>query len=619
VAATLRHTLKAGLRPGLKTGQGPHVSQAVAPRAGSAWRPGLAWLAIAGVALVFAPLFPGLYWALAPASSISAWQDLLASPEWPQALTATLMSTILATALAVLMAGAIAMLVYPGRVWQRLQLRLPLLLSVPHAAFAVGLFFLLAPSGWLARGLAQLLGWASPPGWVTVQDPFGLSLALALAIKESWFLLWVFGAVLGEQVVARQMTIACSLGYSRWQAWRHILWPQLLPRLGWPLAAVLAYGLSVVDMAVILGPSNPPTFAVLTWHWLTDASLTVQAQGSAAAIVMILLLLVAVLLGRGLWQMACRVHPYPTGRRMAVVAVAGGPAGVVWPYQLLFGIGYLVVAALLLWSIAGRWFFPAFWPDGLSLDAWLRADFSPFATSFWLAGVVCAITLPIALFWLEWGPARFNALLYLPLIVPALPLAIGQYAALLHVNLDGTATGVVWSHLLWVLPYMVLTLVGPYRSFDARLLTTAQAFGRSRLHACLTVKWPSLLKPILAAVSVGFAVSIAQYLPTLFAGGGRFATVTTEAVALSAGGNRHVLAVQAVLQVLLPLDLAAGPDELVELVYLSRIQTERQAQFTQVALGTGCLDLYHCHRNYRFHLHVQSPELCRVIPTFGAL
>ena len=62
-----------------------------------------------------------------------------------------------------------------------------------------------------------------------------------------------------------------------------------------------------------------------------------------------------------------------------------------------------------------------------------------------------------------------------------------------------------------------------------------------------------LLKPILAACAVGFAVSIAQYLPTLFAGGGRFATVTTEAVALSSGGNRRVLAVQAMLQAILPM------------------------------------------------------------------
>jgi putative thiamine transport system permease protein len=42
---------------------------------------------------------------------------------------------------------------------------------------------------------------------------------------------------------------------------------------------------------------------------------------------------------------------------------------------------------------------------------------------------------------------------------------------------------------------------------------------------------------------------VAQYLPTLFAGGGRFVSVTTEAVALSAGGNRRVLAVQAQLQI----------------------------------------------------------------------
>jgi putative thiamine transport system permease protein len=137
--------------------------------------------------------------------------------------------------------------------------------------------------------------------------------------------------------------------------------------------------------------------------------------------------------------------------------------------------------------------------------------------------------------------------------VPALPLAVGQYAALLHAGLDGTAAGLVWSHLLWVLPYMVLVLIGPYRAFDERLMTTARAFGRSRLRACLAVKWPLLLRPALAALAVGFSVSIAQYLPTLFAGGGRFATVTTEAVALSAGGNRRVLAVQALLQVLLPL------------------------------------------------------------------
>jgi putative thiamine transport system permease protein len=52
---------------------------------------------------------------------------------------------------------------------------------------------------------------------------------------------------------------------------------------------------------------------------------------------------------------------------------------------------------------------------------------------------------------------------------------------------------------------------------------------------------------------VGFAVSVAQYLPTLFAGAGRFATLTTEAVALAGGADRRVLGVYAFLQALLPL------------------------------------------------------------------
>jgi putative thiamine transport system permease protein len=39
---------------------------------------------------------------------------------------------------------------------------------------------------------------------------------------------------------------------------------------------------------------------------------------------------------------------------------------------------------------------------------------------------------------------------------------------------------------------------------------------------------------------VGFAVSVAQYLPTLFVGAGRFNTVTTEAVTLA--GRRPALA-----------------------------------------------------------------------------
>lgn len=516
----------------------------------------MAVLAIAGVAFVFAPVLPGVYWALQPAFSGEAWLALFANNEWPQALRATLVSTLLSTALAFLMAGAIASSTFPGRAWTILGRRLSVLLAVPHAAFAVGLSFLIAPSGWLARLIAQLIDWTTPPAWVTVQDPYGFALAVALAIKESGFLLWTLFAILGEQEVVRQMTVARSLGYGRAQVWHLILWPQLLPRLGWPLAAVFAYGLSVVDMAVILGPGTPPTLAVLVWRWLNDAAPILQSMGSAAIVVLVALLVIPAYFVRAAWRLAQRRSALPSGRRSSSRAPAHDDRHA-WLRRSLFIVIGLVVGSLLLWSLAGAWFFPAPLPDALSLDAWLRADFAPFLNSLQFGVLACLIALPMVLVWLEWGPARYNAVLYVPLIVPALPLAVGQYSALLHLDLDGTAAGLVWTHLLWVLPYMVLTLIGPYRAFDARLITTARALGHSRLSACLFVKWPMLAKPLLAALAIGFSVSIAQYLPTLFAGGGRFATVTTEAVALSAGGNRRILAVQALLQVLLPLAVFA--------------------------------------------------------------
>lgn len=103
------------------------------------------------------------------------------------------------------------------------------------------------------------------------------------------------------------------------------------------------------------------------------------------------------------------------------------------------------------------------------------------------------------------------------------------------------------------LPYVFVALAPAWRSFDRRYEFTALALGRSRAAFWWRVKAPLLAAPLAAALAVGFAVSVAQYLPTQFIGAGRFASVTTEAVTLASGGQRHAAAAFAVLQALLPL------------------------------------------------------------------
>jgi putative thiamine transport system permease protein len=142
--------------------------------------------------------------------------------------------------------------------------------------------------------------------------------------------------------------------------------------------------------------------------------------------------------------------------------------------------------------------------------------------------------------------------------VPQVAFLFGIQVLAIQTGIDATWLALVWSHLLFVLPYVFLTLADPYRALDERYIRTALCLGAGPARVFWQVKLPMLARSLFFALAVGFAVSVTQYLPTLFAGGGRFITLTTEAVGLSAGGDRRVMGVFAFLQALLPLIAFAG-------------------------------------------------------------
>jgi putative thiamine transport system permease protein len=80
-----------------------------------------------------------------------------------------------------------------------------------------------------------------------------------------------------------------------------------------------------------------------------------------------------------------------------------------------------------------------------------------------------------------------------------------------------------------------------------------QPWGEAEPRVLWRVRLPMLLRPVLVAAAVGFAVSVGQYLPTLLIGMGRVTTLTTEAVALSSGGDRRLIGVYALSQTVMPL------------------------------------------------------------------
>lgn len=532
-------------------------------------------LPAATLALFLGPIVAGLLFTLLPSIgwlpalgstgfSLAPWRALLAAPELPGALRLTLVtglaSTLASFALVMLFVAAC----HGTRLFAILRRWLAPLLAIPHAAMALGLAFLIAPSGWIVRAVSPwATGWQTPPDIATLPDPFGIGLILGLMLKEAPYLLLMTLAALEQIPAARSLAVARGLGYGPVAAWLKVVLPQLYPQIRLPVFAVLAYALSVVDMAIVLAPATPPPLGVLLTRWFSDPDLTRRFTAAAGAVLQLGLVAAAILAWLGVERALARwLRPrLSDGRRGGDGRLAGRLAGGLTASA--FGLAGLGLAGMGLWSVATRWRYPDALPAGFTLDNWMRhADaFSwPLGVTIAVALATASVALALVIGCLEneqrhglHPTGRAMWLLYLPLLAPQISFLFGLQVLLAAVGLDGSWAGLAWSHLLFVLPYVFLSLADPWRALDERYARAALCLGARPSRVFWRIKLPMLLRPVLIAGAVGVAVSVAQYLPTLFAGAGRFATLTTEAVTLAAGGDRRVTGVYAVLQSLLPI------------------------------------------------------------------
>jgi putative thiamine transport system permease protein len=506
----------------------------------------------------YLPAIGGHEWSLEP------WRRLLAYPGFVSSLTLTIVVGVTTSVLAVAVALGLSAWAYDLPRWRRFGDWIAPILATPHSALAIGLAFLIAPSGWIARAISPwLTGWTLPPDVATVGDPRGLALVLGLLVKEVPYLVLMIAGALHQVRVREHMTIARVLGYRREAAWIKVILPQVYPQIRLPIFAVLAFSLSVVDVALILGPSNPPPLAVLAVRWFTDADIAFYFPAAAAAT--LLLVLVAVVIG--LWFAVERIV-VAAGRRWLARGERGGIAasmalGGAALCALLVALSFLSIAAMAIWSFAAQWRFPDALPQAWSIASWMRrfaALAEPATSTLAIAILASGIALALCVGCLEneqRGARRAGSgalwLLYIPLLVPQVAFLFGTQVLLVRLQLDGTLAAVVWAHLVFVLPYLFLSLADPWRALDARYARSAAGLGASPSRVLFAVKLPILLRPVLIACAVAFAVSVGQYLPTLFAGNGRVATLTTDAVTLAAGADRRVTGAYAFAQTLFPL------------------------------------------------------------------
>ncbi|WP_373634866.1 ABC transporter permease [Yoonia sp. SS1-5] len=502
--------------------------------------------------------------------SLDPFRELFGWAGLPRAVLLSVTTGVIATSISL----AIVMLVTAGwsgtRPFRALERLLSPLLSVPHAAAAFGLAFLIAPSGWLSRIASPgITGWDRPPDLLIVQDSWGLTMTAGLIIKEVPFLLLITLAALSQADAPRSVAISQALGYGRLTGWLKTVFPRVYAQIRPPVYVVLAYAMSVVDVAVILGPNTPPSLSVQIVKLMSDPDLAMRLEGAAGALLQLALVIGALAvwrlgeviiarLGRR-WIMTGR-----RGRFDPLVAQAALGLGAISALAVLLGL-----VVLTLWSFAGYWGFPDALPDSFTLKNWMRhgpGTLEALAETGLIAITVATVALILTIGCLEaeyrYGltfSARTVWLLYLPLLIPQTAFLPGLQTLMLNLGAQDGRFAVMLAHLVFVLPYVFLSLADPFRAWDSRMGVIAAALRASPNGVLWRVRLPMLLRPILTALAVGVAVSVGQYLATLLVGGGRVATLTTEAVALASGGDRRAIGVYGLMQTgaaLVPFALA---------------------------------------------------------------
>ncbi|MDC3211973.1 ABC transporter permease subunit [Pseudoalteromonas distincta] len=531
------------------------------------------------LALLILPVLGGLISVLLPAFgyapvleqttfSLQGFNALWQTPGLTQMVTLSVATGLISTLLAFIITLMILAAFFNSPWLNRIQRLLSPILVIPHAAAAIAVGFLIAPSGMISRLASPWLsGWELAPNGMFPHDSFGISIILGLTLKELPFLLLMALGVLAQPELGKKLRqqhkVALNLGYCPMTAFFKVILPSLYPLLRLPLLAVLAYASASVEMPLILGPNTPPTLAVAIMHWFNDVDLNLRIKASAGALLQLAVTgsLLALWLGAEKAVKVLFSDSLTNGVREY--------GGFYWQKitvvltTLVIGFILLSLIGLVMWSVAGFWRFPDAMPEQFTLlhfKSALMQMSSPLFNTLAIGLVTTLFAIILTLLCLESEQlsdkpiSRFTSLIiYLPLLVPSIAFLFGLVWIQQLVNNQAAFFNVVLTHLLFVLPYVFLSLASSYRRLDPRFAHVAASLGAAPCKVFFKVKLPQLFAPILIAAALGLAISFGQYLPTLLAGGGRIATITTEAVTLANGASRRTSAVYAIMQMALPL------------------------------------------------------------------
>jgi putative spermidine/putrescine transport system permease protein len=228
--------------------------------------------------------------------SFKHFDHIIRDPDFFKSLLITLYiattSTAIAAAISIFMALSLNALAERCR-FIHFIFQVPL--TVPHLVIAVAIVFLMSPSGLLSR-IAVNTGMIESPSHfpLLVNDPWGIGIMLAYIWKEIPFITLMLLSVL-RQTGSDLMEVGRTLKASRWQRFRFITLPILVPSLGAACLIVFAFTFGAFEVPYLLGLTYPLMLPVWAYKNYSDVDLLARPEGIATGIIIAAVVIAAIL------------------------------------------------------------------------------------------------------------------------------------------------------------------------------------------------------------------------------------------------------------------------------------------------------------------------------------
>lgn len=221
------------------------------------------------------------------------------------------------------------------------------------------------------------------------------------------------------------------------------------------------------------------------------------------------------------------------------------------------------VGLLLLWSLAGRWTWPAPLPSRWRMSAWTELTATgglgaAALRSFGIAGTVALVATGLG-FVTSRSAAQARSgdalqwLLHLPFAVSPAVLGVGLEYSFLRAGLAGRTIGVALAQGLLAYAYAVILLSGLWNARTRAYLEGAATLGATPRQAWIRVLLPIARPLVILCVVQTFLISWFDYALVLLIGGGRVVTLTLSLYQFLLSGDLRLAAASALLLLLPPM------------------------------------------------------------------